>query len=229
VALAVLAAGAVPVLGFALFFESGSLERFLALYPFLDLSIAVALAMVPAAWGARVIVVFLATAAISDVHDIWRPRIEADQRRTLARALSLEANAHNGEIWMTSLSDKLIWAEDAFPFEDRTSLRDLQLDPVVQIGTTNVAHWRRDFALRSLGAWDSGRTVWLSRRLLADRPRPEWGWTEGETPDVSWNALRDFSRVLETDRDEGGDDGFLRLADTPANRHSLAALAAGPR
>ncbi len=225
-ALSVLAAGAAPVLAFALLFESGSLERFLPLYPFLALAIAVALAIAPAAWTVRVLVVFLIAAAISDVHDAWRPRVERQERQTLSRAMLLEGAAHNGEIWLTSLTDPLFWAEDAFPFEDRQSLRELQWDPVVQIGTEGVARWRQSFAERTLSTWNAGGPVWMSKRLLAARPKPEWGWTEGDSRDVSWPQLSEMARSLQTDSNVGGEDGFVRVADNPANRCRLGIAAA---
>jgi len=224
-ALAMLAAGAAPVLAFALLFESGSLERFLALYPFLALAIAVALAIAPSAWTVRVLVLFLMVAAVSDVHDAWRPRVERQQRQTLSRALLLEgAAARNGEIWLTSLTDPLNWSDEAFPFEDRSNLRELRFEPLAQIGTEGAAHWRQNFARSTLHTWDAGGPVWLSKRLLAERPRPEWGWTEGDSAQVSWPGLTTLARSLETDKDVGGEDGFVRLADTPANRARLAMI-----
>ena len=226
-AIAIVAAGALPVLAFALYFESGSLERFLALYPFLALSLAVVLAFRPIAWAARVLLLFLIIAGVSNVYDAWRPRVERQVEQELSRASSIQRAARGGQVWLMSLSDPLYWAVDALPFENQGGRRELRLDPVAQIGTESVAHWRLGFARLTLDAWDSGKPVWMSKRLLSSRPRPEWGWTEGDDPRVSWQALTTFARGLATDREAGGEDGFVRLADTPANRHMLAIIEAG--
>jgi hypothetical protein len=228
-ALAILAAGVLPVLAFALYFESGSLERFLALYPFMALAIALVLAVTPPTLTARVLLLFLVAAAIANVYDAWRPRVERQVQQDLSRARSIESVAGGGQIWLMSLADPLYWAVDAFPYEDQRGRRELRLDPVAEIGTAVVAHWRQGFARQTLQAWDSGRPVWMSKRLLAERPRPEWGWTEGDDPRVSWRALTTFTRGLATDQEVGGEDGFVRLADTPTNRHSLAIIEAGSR
>jgi len=225
-ALAILAAGTLPVLAFALGFESGSLERFLALYPFIALAVASVLATVPVRRTARVIVLFFIIAAVSNVYNAWRPRVERQVRQELGRASSIENVARGGQVWLMSLTDALYWAVDALPFEDRSGEHELHLDPVVQFGTEGVAHWQQGFATLTLQRWDSGGPVWMSRRLLAERPRPEWGWAEGDDPRVPWRTLTTFTRSLQTDQEVGGDDGFVRLADTPTNRHSLALIRA---
>jgi hypothetical protein len=63
--------------------------------------------------------------------------------------------------------------------------------------------------------------VWLSTRLLADTPLPEWKWVEGDTGRVKWSDVRDFFRSLEVRSLVGGADGFVLLTDGPRNAESL--------
>ena len=64
----------------------------------------------------------------------------------------------------------------------------------------------------------------MAKRLLSGRPRPEWGWTEGDDARISWKELSAFAQGLEADDGVGGDDGFVRLANTSLARRNLQAL-----
>jgi hypothetical protein len=115
---------------------------------------------------------------------------------------------------------------EVFLYEQPWNFEDPPANAIVWIAHKDLAAWRSTFAIDSLGAWQRGGQVWLSKRILADRPKPDWGWTEGDDPRVSWPEIPAFARSLATDREAGaGDDGFVRVAETPANREFLERLA----
>ena len=58
-------------------------------------------------------------------------------------------------------------------------------------GQEENAHWREHFGRRIVAVWDKGGDVWIAKRLLAETPRPEWTWVEGDDKYLSW---RDYPR-----------------------------------
>jgi hypothetical protein len=82
--------------------------------------------------------------------------------------------------------------------------------------------FRQVCAAEVANAWQHGGDVWISRRLIAERPLPEWDWVEGDTAGVGWRDLSGYYRQFATDAETGGADGFLRIAADPENRLLLA-------
>jgi hypothetical protein len=62
----------------------------------------------------------------------------------------------------------------------------------------------------------------LSQRLKARQPPPDSTWVEGDDPRLSWQEVRTFFSELETTDVVGGEDGFVKLARSPANEQALA-------
>jgi 4-amino-4-deoxy-L-arabinose transferase-like glycosyltransferase len=226
--LLIFAAGTVPLLLFAvLIFEPGSIERYLPIYPFLCIALAfcisryrqsrVAVASVAAA---------LAIAMLVNISALWRSSVLAEHRPT-ARALSLQGRVgQNGLIALVSLRDTM-YELGAFPFEPAVRHMALPVWEVFQSGNERIRVWRREFAERTLRVLSQGERVWISKRLLAARPEPAWGWTEGDDPNVSWKDIRPFFTQLDYAADVGGPDGFLEVAASPRNIAFLRSVAGG--
>jgi hypothetical protein len=81
--------------------------------------------------------------------------------------------------------------------------------------------WRSDLGRRTMRVWNAGGDCWVSKRVWASRPRPEWHWAEGDDPRVSWKHLYPFFNDLDVDQQIGDDDGFFRLAQTQKNTRLL--------
>jgi hypothetical protein len=96
----------------------------------------------------------------------------------------------------------------------------------IEPGTQRAPRFRQEFATAALNAWQRGGEVWISRRLVADRPRAEWDWVEGDSQTVRWRELTGFYRQFETDASTGGEDGFLHIPSNQANRMRLSASTA---
>jgi hypothetical protein len=84
-----------------------------------------------------------------------------------------------------------------------------------------TAHWKHDFATRVLSVWRDGGDVWLTTRVWAQRPEVEWGWVEGDDPNLSWNSIVDFFRSFDHGPAVGGDDGFVLLLGSARNQALL--------
>ena len=228
----ILAAAAVPVLLFAvLVFEPGSIERYLPLYPFLCLAVAFCLSCYRQHRVAVAgVVVFLSIAILLNVAALSRSSVLAHHRPTRERALSLENKVGpQGLVALLSLADDLYQLAVSFPFDPAVRRTSLPVYDVVQVSNARVLTWRREFAQKALHSLDQGQAVWVSKRLLAERPEPSWGWTEGDDPNVSWKDLRPFFSRLNYSEDVGGSDGFLRLAASDENKAFLSEAASTGR
>ena len=85
--------------------------------------------------------------------------------------------------------------------------------------------WRELNATYILEPWAKGGDIWIANRMLAQRPKPEWLWTEGDDPFTKWNDVYAFYHQFEyADAHLGGEDGFTMIKDSPSNRQILEPL-----
>jgi hypothetical protein len=230
--LALLSLSAVPVFLFALFvFESGSPERYLPLYPAAFLALAVALSGGRARdWLRCVIIVCAAALAVSNLGALWAGRLAQKQGAVLARISELQPRLQpNSLVAVVHLQDELVNFYSNFPFHPLNRQGTLNIHSVTEPGTDRNLTWRQDFAAKALSRWAVGGDVWLSERLFAQRPRPEWNWAEGDDPRVSWADFAPLFTQFEIAERVGGEDGFALLARTPRNEELLRRVAQEPR
>jgi hypothetical protein len=97
---------------------------------------------------------------------------------------------------------------------------------VIEVASARVFHWRQEFAVNAQARWSRGEQVWLSNRLLADKPLPEWRWVEGDTGRVEWSAVREFFRSLDVASGAGRGDGFVLVAHDQRNLERMRELSA---
>jgi len=96
---------------------------------------------------------------------------------------------------------------------------------IVDLEINTASRWREAFAREVLDSWQNGHDVWLPKRLVADKPLPEWNWTEGDNPAISWKHLVAFARRLDWDKAVGDADGFLRIARSEHNERQMKSAA----
>jgi hypothetical protein len=217
--LGLLGVAALPTLGFAVAWQGGDLERYLPLYPFLFLAAGglFALERVPLLCTVAALVFFLA-AAVSNVTVMARPVLWRDEQRLTARVEGLRP--------LLKANSRVFFVRDELEGLNRNhplhAERDaLPLEAAATPGLADSARWRENLARRFLDVWERGGDVWVTRRLFAGKPRPEWSWVEGDDPDLSWRDLHAFFAALEIDNAVGGEDGFVRITASKANRACL--------
>jgi hypothetical protein len=215
--LQILAAAGVPVLVFAvLIFEPGSMERYLPVYPVLCLAVAFCLSR----WRQNRIAVticaaFLFIATMVNVAALWKGAVLKRHQQAADRARSLANRVGpGGVVALFSASDDLYLLESSFPFDPIVRQTSLPIYEVIALATSGVPEWRHHFARRAVQALGQHQRVWVSKRLLAAEPYPDWGWNEGDDPNISWKELRQFFLCLDYSADVGGADGFLEVADS---------------
>jgi hypothetical protein len=220
----ILVAAGLPLLLFAVtLFEPSSPERFLPVFPFAYFAFALVLDkarhyVVPSAF----IVILLAGTTV--VNLAGNTSAGAPFRETTERFHALNSNVQPGAVvTVVTMADDLYARPNAHPLEKSVASSRFRVMDATVVASRAVLRWRAAFAERTLEQWAQNREMWFSERLLALKPEARWLWVEGDDPRIHWPELPSAFGQLETDRKiEAGGDGFLRVAQTQANRVLLA-------
>jgi hypothetical protein len=220
--LPVLLVAAAPVLLFAIvLFEAGPVERYLPVFPMLFLGVAHVLngrrlCRVPVL-GFFVLMLAVNVLALSRAASRGRWSTTASKLVALSRHSS-----HEDVVLLFSYQD------DAFRMSEERPLDPLILHaPVMSLAaelqTQQIAHWQQTVAGLILRTWNHGHQVWISKRLVAADPRPEWNWVEGDDVRIHWRDLPAFFSPLKSVAECCGPEGYDLLARTPGNEGLLRA------
>lgn len=211
------AAGVVPTIALAVLFEAGSVERYLALYPMFFLVFGILLASTRVRRPLRILLVLLiAVLVVNNIYASFRPRLDRESAALLRRVAPFENLPGGATVYVVNLNDKLSALYDSPEYATRNDLPQVAL--IVPVMYAAVPQWKAFFAQSAEDRWARGGEVWVSKRAWAARPLRQWLWAENDDPRIHWADVHSFVMGLETDADSGGDDGFLRLANTPSNR-----------
>jgi hypothetical protein len=221
---ALLAVDLIPTVLFALFvFEAGDTSRYLASLPLLFLVVAASLCTAGTRlWVKVVAVVFIGVMVITNVQVMSASTLNLRQQSVAERVQALLPHLRPESRVVTShLQDELNNFTRDFPFNPINRERNLQYYAVLAVNTAQIEHWREDFATMALSVWEKGGDIWLSKRLLERRPKPQWGWVEGDDSRISWTDLSSFFSGFQLGESVGGDDGFVLLPPSESNKRIL--------
>ena len=222
--LGLLAVAFLPVLLFAARWQGGDMERYLPLYPFLFLAIAIGLARRQPRFQRWVIGVFLVTMAVVNIAALSRHSNRMQEEQVARRAAEIPAAdlTESGVMYVTHNGDEFFNFARSFPFAPLNRRTSLHIHAVIEAGHHDLPMWRAIFAKIVLAAWDRQGNVWVSRRVFSPAPKPEWNWVEHDDPRVSWTDLSPFFVRMQFEQCVGGEDGFCLLPPSAANRDFLA-------
>lgn len=225
--LALLVITAVPVLAFAIAWQGGDLERYLALFPALFFAVGAALSALPQRRGVLCTAVVIVVLGAFNLRDFSRGAAARACATLATRLRSVPAAASGPTLLVTLRSDELTAMRGRCP--DAPVLHQPNLPSVLDLFSPHVAggdQWRRLFADRALRTWRDGGRVWVSARLLDPRPPAEWHWAEGDDPQVHWRDFPAFFNRLALGELGSGKNSFVEVVASPAN---VAALDSLPR
>jgi len=215
-----------PTLAFAVYWQGGDPERYLALFPFVFWAAAVSLEISQRAVLRWTIAGFLIVASFVNVIALSVTVIHRQQQQSASRVNELLPNLEGrSRIVTANWQDDLVNFSRTFPFDPINRRKDLLIQSVISPGASGVERWRESFTNSALSTIRDGGQVWLSTRLWSPRPRPEWNWVEGDDPRVSWTDLYGFFSRLDVGQPIGGDDGFVLLLSSDGNKQILADVA----
>ncbi len=215
-----LLSAAVPSLFFAIFiFEPGSTSRYVPVLPFLYMAAAVALEVSrarPLVFGT--IAALLASVVMFNAWSLSHGSFAAAEEVRRQTRLLENDMTRPASVFVPTLRDPLYYVPLTRPLDHTLVSRKYNVTDVIEIASTRLLHWRAEFAARALQNWKAGSDVWVSKKLLAARPTSGGTWVEGDDPRIKWKELPDFFGQFATDRSEGGEDGCVRVSESPANR-----------
>lgn len=217
---------AAPVVLFAISFDGGAIERYLPLYPAVFLGLSVCLCNERSmAFPKYLALVFVVAVIFTNAAAMAKPVLNRQQDVTAARISDvLQKLKPNSRVLAVTWQDELINFSRSFPFHPLNSAGNLRVGALVTPGTTLTADWRQGFASQTQETWSRGGDMWVSKRALSPRPRPEWNWAEGDDKRVSWPDFEAFFSQLDVGESVGGDDGFILVPSTAKNKEFLGQL-----
>jgi hypothetical protein len=220
---------AAPILYFAAFlFNPAPPERYYPVFPLLFLGLACVMAEdVRSRTGRAVPVAFFAAMLLVNCAAMWR--FDGNRGFADARARVQSLNPYvtpNDRIVVLSYPDPVNHFFEARPFDPASRYRYL-LYIAIPLGTSHMPIWQRDLAEAAMESWRRGGNTWISLRLLAASPRPEWSWVEGDDKRISWADIPAFFGKLDLLPPVGGPDGFAEVAPSERNRKLFAELSPG--
>jgi hypothetical protein len=226
--LALLLVNALPLLGFAVFvFESGSIDRYMPLFPVLFLSLAVSMGSGRSVRPiAAIAVVFVLAMAFSNVSAMSSATLNREQEAVASRIRDLAPRLKpQSRVVAVNQQDEVYAFNQNFPFNPINRSGHLEADIVVDPGTTQIPRWRQIFASKTLLKWDQGGDVWITNRVFHERPQSEWNWVEGDDPRVSWTDIHAFFSQLQVSPPVGVGDSFVLVLPSDSNKRLLTEVA----
>jgi hypothetical protein len=219
-ALAVGLIAALPVLGFAIHYDGGAVERYFPLYPAFFLLLSLSLADLKALNWTRVIAfVFVVCVVLTNAVGLRSAAIRNSQTRTEKRVAGLLPRLKDGSLVILSHDlDDLMEFRRNFLFSPINRSNVFNVYPLLSPGNSDVTEWQESFATRVLRTWQAGGDIWISRRLFHSVPQADWNWVEGDDKRVSWSDFAPFFSRLQYGESVGGDDGFILLLPSTENQ-----------
>lgn len=212
---------------FAIFiFEPSSIERYLCLLPFLFVAV-VACRGTKMKWAT---LVFASLLVVNNVSAHWRPSGLEDYDRAQARAQAVYSRlTPNDLVFVVTQDDEINSLSTGYVFHPLNRNVSLHTTPMVSIAIRNIVVWRENFGRLTKSVWARNGNVWLSKRLFAERPKPEWRWAEGDDAHIRWTDIPSFFKQFDLTDTVGGDDGFVLFPKTEKNAALIDSLAANWR
>ena len=223
-----LIAAGLPLLLFAVaVFEPSSPERFLPVFPFAFLAFAVVLNEARRHSVAfACVAVFLGSVVLFNLAGSWRFAADARLNNTHRRIEALNNGVQLGAlVFVVTFNDDIYRLPALNPLDSSLAVSRFRVTDTVEMASQRTAEWRTEFAQRTREQWAEDREVWISERHLAPRPESDWGWVEGDDRRIRWIELPAMLATIEFDsKILPGNDGFLRVARSQANRDLLTGL-----
>lgn len=216
--------GIVPTLLFALLlFETSSAERYLPMFAGLVTAVCVLVRDGFALRSVKYLLILFASAMVTVNLYAYAGALRLEANQSTKRFELVATQIRQGGVAMIlSVRDPLSEYLDREPFNPEDQPNALPLYEIIGVHVPELGSWKADSSCRILRAWDTGANAVLSKRLLASKPNPEWGWVENDDPSVRWVDVRDFFRQFDIATDVGDADGFIRIARSLRNQKILS-------
>ena len=218
-----LVAAATPVIGFALFWQGGDMERYLPFYPLVFIALSRSLdRSARSGYFRTFVIIFVAFIVVNNGFALSKFGLDQRRLQEKNRIAPLLPVLKPGSQVVVLYHELVDLTSDPL----HSSVREEELPTYILLipGTSGILTWRQDFAAAGLAVWGQGADVWISNRLLDTRPAADTFWVEGDDRRVSWHDVHDFFSQLEIGGSAGELDGFKIISPSPRNRMLLQTM-----
>ncbi len=214
---------AIPVMGFALFWQGGDMERYLPLYPplFITLSIAVG-GNRPPRWFKSFVLIFVTFVVVNNSFALSKLHLDHRRQLEVNRIAPLQPMLTPGS--QVVVLDQELANLGSDPLHSSVQEEYLPSYTLFVPGTSGVLTWRQDLATMALSVWEKGGNILISHSVLDSRPAVNLHWAEGDDRRISWHDVHGFFSQLEIGESIGGPDGFELIPASSNNRTFLQAV-----
>ncbi|HTC77198.1 MAG TPA: hypothetical protein VK657_01220, partial [Terriglobales bacterium] len=170
--LALLVLTAVTVVGVAIYWQGGDIERYLPFYPILFMAIAGALANQQSKRLLNyVVLLFFLLAALVNFYAMSPPVVAAQQAKAADRIAALMPQlTPNSHLFVVNFQDEVYSFTRDFPFHPLNRAHTLKVTSLIEVGGRDAQRWPQDFATHAESVWKEGGDVWMTRRVLSATP-----------------------------------------------------------
>jgi len=209
--------GSAPVMGFALYWQGGDMERYLPMFPFLFLAASSFLCNCESPrWSLPLAMILVMGLVLANGGALLKWRSSSRKEYQLSRIAFIRPLLKTGS--QIAVLDDEVSETKSDPLHTTAEDDALPFYFVVANGSSKVSHWRGDFASMAFSAWDVAGDVWVSKRLVRPRPTAHMSWVEGDDRRISWHDIYFFFLQMDMGVSVGGDDGFALVVPSSKNR-----------
>ncbi|HSQ31949.1 MAG TPA: hypothetical protein VLN49_18955 [Gemmatimonadaceae bacterium] len=222
--LAFAACSAAPVIAFALYWQGGDVERYLAFYPALFAAAAYAMALLPTRSVLTIGPVAIATMCVVNARAIARSKSTHECTLLADRLASIPRTPRSPTLVISPHGlDEIVLMKVRCPTSPVvTDSSAPEVHGLVMSNSAFSYEWHSWLAARAKEVWNAGGHIWLSRRAFSAAPSASWRWAEGDDPRLSWREFPEYFRQVDIGLPVGGMDGFVELLPTERTRAFIA-------
>lgn len=222
--LAFAACSAAPVIAFALYWQGGDVERYLAFYPALFAAAAYAMTLLPMRSVLTVGPAAIATMCVVNARAISRSKSTHECTLLADRLASIPRTPDHPTLVISPHGlDEIVLMKVRCPTSPVvTDSSAPEVHGLVMSNSAFSYEWHSWLAARANDVWNAGGHVWLSRRAFAAVPAASWRWAEGDDPRITWREFPEYFRHVDVGPLFGGVDGFVELLPTERTRAFIA-------
>ena len=222
-----MACSAAPVLGLALHWQGGDLERYLAFFPALFAGVGFMMALVAVRSFAAIVPIGVAAMCLVNASAIARSKATRECTELTNRVTSVPRSPSGPTLIISPHGlDEIVMMNVRCPTSPLVAANDApEVRGLVMSNSSYSYVWHEWLATQAKVVWDSGGRVWISRRAFASAPNASWRWAEGDDPKLHWRDFPTYFSNVDVGPPVGGADGFVELLPTERTRSFIAANA----
>lgn len=205
----------------AIMFDAGSSERYLVIAPFFFLCVTDVLfsdnKRFAYSFMRCVIFLFLATCFYSSMQTLNAKQLHKEELLTLERLRDVSRYINkNDTIFVANYADPVFDIAKGMMTSPYRIYSNLPVSPITGVAIPKGASFKNILKIKIDKALLKGGNIYVSKRLLSDKPKQGWGWVDGDSISGSWSDVASIFKQYDYCSDTI-DDGFYFLKNSSSS------------